>query len=244
MYKKAHTLTILAGITLTLFGPAQAALIDRGSGLLYDDVLNITWLQDANYAQTSGYDADGRMTFSAANTWVANLSYAGYNDWRLPTMTDTGTPGCNAAYSGTDCGYNVDTAFSELAYMYYNNLGLKSYRDASGITPADWGIFSNGTYNGTDTSSFGANNVGLVQNLQASEYWSGIPYAPNPFSTAWAFDTSIGDQYNRVQYYGSYAWAVRNGDVAVLNPAPVPVPVLLVLVATGLFGLLGWKYKR
>ena len=34
---------------------AQAALVDRGGGMLYDTVLNITWLQDANYAKTSNY---------------------------------------------------------------------------------------------------------------------------------------------------------------------------------------------
>ena len=45
---------------------AQAALYDRGNGLIYDDVLNITWMQDANYAQTSGYEADGQMA------WVAS----------------------------------------------------------------------------------------------------------------------------------------------------------------------------
>lgn len=40
---------------------AYAGLIDRGNGLLYEDVLDITCLQDANYAQTSGYDDDGYM---------------------------------------------------------------------------------------------------------------------------------------------------------------------------------------
>ena len=31
-------------------GTAQAMLWDRGGGLIYDDVLKVTWLQDANYA--------------------------------------------------------------------------------------------------------------------------------------------------------------------------------------------------
>ena len=35
--------------------PVSATLIDRGNGLIYDDAQNITWLQDANYAFTSGY---------------------------------------------------------------------------------------------------------------------------------------------------------------------------------------------
>ena len=33
---------------------ANAAPINRGGGLIYDDVLGITWLQDANYALTNG----------------------------------------------------------------------------------------------------------------------------------------------------------------------------------------------
>ncbi len=37
-----------------LSGMAQAALFDRGGGMIYDDVLDISWLQDANYTQTSG----------------------------------------------------------------------------------------------------------------------------------------------------------------------------------------------
>lgn len=113
MQQKFTTLALLAGFSM--MGNAQAVLIDRGSGLLFDDVLNITWLQDANYAKTSGYDADGRMTWDDAMTWADTLVYhdsvrnVDYSDWRLPTMIDTGTPGCNLANSGTDCGFNVQT---------------------------------------------------------------------------------------------------------------------------------------
>ncbi|MCP3670651.1 MAG: DUF1566 domain-containing protein [Gammaproteobacteria bacterium] len=89
---------------------AQAALYDRGNGMIYDDVLDITWLQDANYAQTSGYYADGRMTWADANTWAGQLSYGGYDDWRLASAG-------NAPVSG----YNVTTG--ELGHMFYNNLG-------------------------------------------------------------------------------------------------------------------------
>ena len=72
---------------------AQAALVDRGGGMIYDTDLSITWLQDANLAKTSGYDADGRMSWVAANQWAANLIYGGYADWRLASATDTGAPG-------------------------------------------------------------------------------------------------------------------------------------------------------
>jgi hypothetical protein len=63
-----------------------AELYNRGNGLIYDAELDITWLQDANYAQTSGYDDDGQMSWEDANTWAAGLVYGGYDDWRLPTQ--------------------------------------------------------------------------------------------------------------------------------------------------------------
>ncbi len=241
MQCKLLTLTLLAGLGLS--GAAQATLIDRGGGLIYDDVLNLTWLQDANYAKTSGYDADGRMTWSQATTWAANLSYGGYDDWRLPTMIDTdgpdpdalGNDGCNNSNSGTDCGYNVQTVsggtvFSEMAYMYYVNLGLKGYYSTTGAYQADFGIFGNGT-------TGGQNDVGLIDNLQSYVYWSGLEYAPVSGS-AWYFSTFFGFQNYNPKGYDSYAWAVRPGDVAAA-PAPsgVPEPETLGLLALGLLGL-------
>jgi len=65
--KTVMALTLSLGLLST---GAQAVLIDRGGGLIYDDVLDLTWLQDANYAQTSGHDADGRMTWNNAVAWA------------------------------------------------------------------------------------------------------------------------------------------------------------------------------
>lgn len=42
-----------SGRCVSMWGRARATLIDRGSGLIYDDVLDVTWLQDANYAGKS-----------------------------------------------------------------------------------------------------------------------------------------------------------------------------------------------
>src|SRR5215471_4104466 len=69
---------------------AYAALYDRGHGLIYDSVLNITWLQDAQYAQTSGVDSDGLFTWSDAEAWVNQLNYMGISGWRLPSLTPVG----------------------------------------------------------------------------------------------------------------------------------------------------------
>ena len=59
---KAALALATAGVLVS--GVAQAALFDRGGGLIYDDVLKITWLSDANYAKTNNYDSDGRMNWT------------------------------------------------------------------------------------------------------------------------------------------------------------------------------------
>jgi hypothetical protein len=213
---------------------ASAELIDRGNGLLYDSVLNITWLQDANYAKTSGYDADGRMNWSAANTWAANLVYGGYSDWRLAANTPVGANwNYNFSYNGTsDVGYNVISPHSELSYMYYVNLGLKGAISPTGAFQQDYGVFGNGT-------TGGQKNVGLVNNLQSFVYWSGTAYAPSPASYAWYFNSFDGSQGYGYQGNEFYAWAVRPGDVA----APVPEPETYAMMLAGL-GLLGFAAKR
>ena len=121
MLKKILTLVGLSVLTLA----ANADLYDRGNGLIYDDELDITWLQDANYAATQYAatgglegDADGRMTWTDANEWADNLSYGGYDDWRLPTAG-------NAPVKL----YNVTTG--ELGHMFYNNLRLFDPPDPS-----------------------------------------------------------------------------------------------------------------
>ena len=85
----------LATAGLLSSGAVQAALNDRGGGLIFDDVLNITWLADANYAQTSGFisvfgvfGSNGGMPFSQANTWAANLSF-GRNRWNADVVPVT-----------------------------------------------------------------------------------------------------------------------------------------------------------
>ena len=62
------------------------------------------------------------MNWADANAWAARLDLygpSGPDGWRLPTVTDAGSPGCNVAYGGTDCGFNVVTSTGEMAHMYY-----------------------------------------------------------------------------------------------------------------------------
>jgi hypothetical protein len=185
----------------------------------YDISLNTTWLANANVASL--------MTWADANSWAAGLNPygSGITGWRLPTVTDTGTPGCDFAYTGTDCGYNVDTATGEMAHMFYTTLGDKAYYDTSGVGPqAGWGL----------------TNTGPFSNVQADGYWSATEYAPATVH-AWRFDFGYGSQGNGNKPVGHYAWAVHPGDVGA--PA-VPVPAAVWLFGSGLIGLAAVTRRR
>ena len=243
MQTKPLILALLAGVAVS--GAAQAALFDRGGGLIYDDVLNITWLQNANLAATntfgvSGIDASsGRMNWNTADSWIAAMNtaeYLGYDDWRLPTLGPVNGAAFNYNYStngSTDVGYNITSSNSEMSYMYYVNLGLTVVYnpDGSWNPNPNWGIFGNGT-------SGGQNDVGLIDNLQSFEYWSGLEYAPVT-NFAWFFNANNGTQFANGKSLNYYAWAVRPGDVA----APIPEPETYALLLAGL-GLVGWAARR
>jgi len=106
--------TIGALATVLAAGAAPAALIDRGGGMIYDNILNITWLADWNYAKTqynttdgAQGDADGQMDWTTAVGWANDLAYGGYDDWRLPSAGTWPRDGFGGG--------------GELGYMFYVN---------------------------------------------------------------------------------------------------------------------------
>ncbi len=211
---------VLCGLTAL---PAHAALFDRGGGMIYDDVLNITWLQDANYARTSGYgwNPDGRMNWDDAMEWADNLVYGGFDDWRLPTVRPV-VSGFNTEFSNngtTDLGYGNRSPNSEMAHMYYVSLGNLGQCAPNDSAPSGCKI----------QRGFGLRQTGPFTNLMSGIYWSGTELE---FSAgAWYFGTNIGIQFVDYKLYEFYAWAVRSGDVA----SPVPEPSAFALL--GLAGL-------
>lgn len=199
---------------------SSAALINRGNGLIYDEVKNLTWLQDTDYAHTTGYtgvrlvdsfgrvsnsvDPYGRMTWAQTKIWADELQYGGYDDWRLPTTTPE-----RSGFYLTD---------SELGYMFYVNLGNS-------------GAFLDGVYN----DSHGLLNKGMFNMPDGPNYWTSTAARGTYEEQAWVFVTSIGFQGTTSTDNGSVfnAWAVRDGDVA-----SVPEPSGIVLMLSGLL-LLG-----
>lgn len=199
----------------------------NGPEAFYDTALDITWLRDANYASTSGYAGAGWMRWAAANTWANTLVVNGIDGWRLPTMVDLGAAGCDnseESFSGGDCGWNVQTATSEMAHLWYVALGNKAFYDTSGRSNQPvWGL----------------SNSGSFQNLESDAYWSSLPYVLDP-DWVWIFSIGAGVQTaGSGQYNGHYALAVHPGDVAA-----IPEPQTYALMLMGLSALVLRRKSR
>jgi len=146
---------LLAGLCFA--SAASAALISRPGGMVYDSDLDITWLQDANYAKTSGYSANGLMNWATATAWSDNLVYGGYSDWRMPT---TGQPDASCDGSGYHC------VGSELGHLFYQELGVAA---------------------GSDVTTGVASELAKFVNIQSYVYWSATEYVPSSTAWAFVF---------------------------------------------------------
>ena len=68
-------------------GSGHAALHDRGDGFIYDDVLDITWTQNANI---NGLDTWANQTAWAAGYSQTHSEHGTISNWRLPSMDRNG----------------------------------------------------------------------------------------------------------------------------------------------------------
>ena len=191
-------------------GHAVAAS-DASAVFLYDTVLDVTWMRDA-HALPQDQWADSMAAAAALNV-------GGFTGWRLPQLLDTGAAGPNFSFSGTDAGYNVQTlsggvVYSEMAYLWYVELGNLAYYDTSGnVGQPGWGL----------------SNTGDFQNLLSGQYWLGLQYVTNFNSYGWAFDVTLGlQQFDPHPGDALRAMVLRDGDVL---QVPEPSTVLLVLLA-------------
>lgn len=213
----------------------DAALIERGNGLIYDDVLDVTWLQDANSAGNTLSHAD-------AIGWAEQLSYAGFEDWRLPTMNfslgpnedkagyqfSCGSGASDGRYnmdnSGCDFGWTTTSVTHELAHLFYASLG-----NVAAITSI-----------GTWQKDLALTNSGPFSNLQEGSYWYGNDYNSD---SGFSFTTTTGVQFINDKATELYAWALHDGDVVNLpakSSVAVPAPNMAGIIAM-FCCLLGWR---
>lgn len=178
-------ITLTTILLLTISSNASSALLSRLGGLAYYDTdANLTWLADADYAKSSGYDADGIMDWYNANDWAAGLIVAGVDGWRLP---DTLTPDPSCTNTFFNC------AGSEMGNLYYNVLGNESYPD--GINTGPFSNIHSYYWSATPKEDSNPHHPSAwVFNMESGDQSS----------------FEINDPY---LYYVGYAWAVYSGDV-------------------------------
>ena len=221
---------------------SHAALMSRlGGDAYYDTILDITWLADANYAQTSGFDDDGFMNWEEANAWAAGLNISGVTGWRLPTLSPINGVSFNTNFSNnaTTDGNYADTEgwvgpagdpVSELGHLFYvtlGNIGWCTPNDAdpsSCVEQTGWDIINIGPFSNLNT--FEANGL----------YWTDTEQ--DAFA-AWVFGFYGGSQIGYSSTETAKAWAVYDGDVSA-----VPVPTAVWLFSSGLLGLVGMARRK
>lgn len=216
-----------------------AALEPRlGGQAYYDTVLNITWLADANAGAGSPFDEDfdfpmpggtndGLMSWANAMAWANSVEVNGVSGWRLPKVRpidDVAIDVDKFSANGTaDTGYGVTgigwitvsgEIASEMGFMYYVNLGNLAIcgPDAIGLSCSP------------EQSGGGLRNSGPFHNVIESSYWSGTENTAGDALVFAMGGGSAGAQGNEAKSWLVSAWAVHDGDVALV---PLPASVSL-----------------
>jgi hypothetical protein len=267
-FKQTIAVTFLAtGIGFT--GSAQASLYDRGNGLVYDDILNITITKDVSLFQTRATSDTNLVNKIIADIGTVADSYFGPH---VLTSNDFHSNFGSVTWWGAQAwiGYlnfhNFD-GYNDWRLPKVSPVNGSSFNDNwsyDGSTDNGWNITSKqselaylynvelhnlGYVGNPSKASFqDAANAGSTDSfttLQSS--WTGTEYTP-PVNkpqvldngSAWYFQVSGGGQSAVLKSnYDLFAWAVRTGDVA-----PVPIPGANWLFASGLVGLLSFTRRK
>lgn len=227
---------------------AQASLISVGTGLVYDNVANVTWASDANLF--------GTMLAGNANL-VSQIIAAVPTVHDTPNSYDTPANSGNYNLSAADFGGNLSW-FGAIAWAQYLNsihyLGHTTWMQPTTYTQTCSGfnctnsmlgeLFYTGLGGlaGTSITTWHNASYGLFTNIQNSMlYWSGTEYAANP-SSAWAFGTNDGNQFTFIKGGNSigYSWVVLPGNAAA---SAVPEPAGLALFGIGVLGLMAGRRR-
>jgi len=107
--KRIFTLLIMLvmvfGLTVTAYANAWYQILEPvpGEFVVLDKDTNLMWLQNTNLAGTA-------MNWTDAMDWASTLSYAGYDDWGLPSALNSDGSGPCSGHSCSD---------SEIGHLYY-----------------------------------------------------------------------------------------------------------------------------
>jgi hypothetical protein len=188
--KKVYYLTIMLLFLFGFAGGANAALVDQGGGVIYDNTYELYWIQDLSTFNSK--------TYSQQITAIGNLEdhEDGGGAWRMASAEDMATLWT----------YDVDIVGGIFSSSWINS--------SNGIE------YWVGRYD--EASSSTAHYAGHISQ-DTSDDWT-------KFDLGY---TTILDAFN---YPIDGAW--------VASGTAVPIPPAVLLLASGLFGLVGIRWFR
>ena len=99
------------------------AYTDNGNGTVNDNVTGLMWQQSSDRNGDGSIDADDKLSYDDATTYVERLVLGGYDDWRLPSVKElysliqfTGTDPAVESTDATGLIPFIDTDFFAFAY--------------------------------------------------------------------------------------------------------------------------------
>jgi hypothetical protein len=254
---------------LLMVSATQAALFNRGNGLIYDDVLDITWMQDANYTFTLAppeqcseegppgtppfciptEQSVGKMTYDEANAWAADLVFGEYDDWRLPTISPIdGSSIFNTNYTNdatSDEGYaptttnGSDGGWRDGGGAPVSEMGYMFY-----VNLANLGVCEPNLGACVTQAGWGLTETSFFINLAkddfTNDYWTGTPNGTNK---AGYFNFKSGFQGRADTDTATSPDQLYAWAVRDGDVAAVPVPAAVWLFGSAL-GLLGWMRRK
>lgn len=229
LYGKVHQFFLLASATLV------KTTCKRGTPLLLTFIL-VGTISEADAALI---DSGGGLIYDSTQniTWLQDANYCASNP-------DPNCVGSNTFAVGAMNWSDATNWADNLVFGGYDDWRLPTtvQPDPTCSTQSPAGSFE---FNCTGSELgylFNEDNItaassGLFSNVEAFFYWSDTEFSLP--TAAWSFSFDIGYQtvFDK-DTIEMFAWAVRDGNVA-----SVPVPGTMILVTSGLLGLLGFARR-
>ena len=237
------TIYFLSALLVCSAGNAALSRVDLDGDLsnghegVYDDVLDVTWLADANVAESNdfgvGASSTGAMQWATAEAMVAAMNasnggsgYLGINNWRQPSvlpLNGSSFDTANLTYDGsTDNGFQIGAPISpaynpngqspgfmgsEPMYHFHSNFEALGACYGVGTTLT---ACLDGSLRGILNAPDPNNYNSFFANIKDGSYWTGTELSASS-PNAFYFTTNNGSQQVGPKTTTFFAWPVADG---------------------------------
>ena len=222
---------------------------NNGDGTVTDNVTGLIWQQSADTDGDGDIDAADKMAYESANLYCENLSYAGYDDWQLPSIKQLYSlidfSGVDpSGYEGSDTSGLVpfiDTDYFDFAYGD-TNAGeriIDSQYASSTLYVANTGEqllfgvnFADGRIKGYGLSLFGRDKTFYVAYIRENSSYGVNDFSDNSDGTItdnatglmWSQDDSGSDAPNGLNWEEALAYVEAQNETNYLGNSDWRLP--------------------